>query len=84
MRRIPFPFSLATIASAFGFAAPALADDDDYPVWKPSNDTATAVTGPISCFPSALKRSGLQPLGRTASSPQFKPEQGPMPARISS
>ena len=83
MRRARSLIPLAIIAFTFGFAALALADDDDYPVWKPSSDTAVSVTGPVILLPDRLKAGQVdlpwQPEGVVA---QFKPDQGPIPARI--
>ena len=71
------------IAFVCGFASSAVADDDDYPVWKPSSDTAVSVTGPIILLPDRLKAGQVdfpwQPDGVLA---QFKPDQGPIPARV--
>jgi hypothetical protein len=83
MRSDPSLILSAILLAAYGFAAPALADDDDYPVWKPSNGTAISVTGPIIMLPDRLKAGQVdfpwQPDGVVA---QFKPDQGPIPARI--
>ena len=75
---------IATITSiACACTVAAWADDDDYPVWKPSNDKAVNVTGPIMLLPDRLKAGQVdlpwQPEGVV---PQFKPDQGPIPARV--
>jgi hypothetical protein len=83
MRRARSLIPLTIITIACGFAAPTLADDDDYPVWKPSSDTAVSITGPIILLPDGLKAGqahfAWQPEGVV---PQFKPDQGPIPARV--
>jgi hypothetical protein len=60
-----------------------MCDDDDYPVWKPSSDTAVTITGPIILLPDRLKAGNVdfpwRPDGVVA---QFKPDQGPIPARV--
>ncbi len=77
------PRALISLLFAFWIAVPAFADDDDYPVWKPSSDSATSVTGPIVLLPDRLKAGQIdlpwQPQGVVA---QFKPDQGPIPARV--
>jgi len=74
---------ITVLTATFGLATATLADDDDYPVWKPSSDTAISVTGPIIMLPDHLKAGQVsfpwQPDGVVA---QFKPDQGPIPARI--
>jgi hypothetical protein len=83
MRRACSLIPLTIVTIACGFAASALADDDDYPVWKPSSDTAVSTTGPIILLPDHLKAGQIdfpwQPDGVVA---QFKPDQGPIPARV--
>jgi hypothetical protein len=73
---------LAT-AALFAFAGVAVADDDDYPVWKPSSDAAVSVTGPIMLLPDRLKAGQAnfpwRPAGPLA---QFRPDQGAVPARL--
>lgn len=81
LARSLIPLMIITIAG--GFAAPTLADDDDYPVWKPSSDTAVSVTGPIMLLPDRLKAGQAyfpwRPAGALA---QFKPDQGSIPTRV--
>ena len=81
MRRVFFLIPLTIIAIACGFAVPALADDDDYPVWKPSSDTAVSITGPIILLPDRLKAGQVDfPWQAEGVVAQFKPDQGPIPA----
>jgi len=83
MRRARSLIPLTIITIACGFAAPSLADDDDYPVWKPSSDTAVSVTGPIILLPDRLKAGQAnfpwRPAGALA---QFKPDQASIPTRV--
>ena len=76
------PLILTTVIF-FACGFPALADDDDYPVWKPASDAAVSITGPIIMLPDRLKAGQVdfpwQPQGVVA---QFKPDQGPIPARV--
>jgi hypothetical protein len=70
-------------AAAICLAAAAHADDDDYPVWKPASDTAISVTGPITLLPDGLKAGQVNlPWRPDGSVAQFKPDQGPIPARV--
>ena len=83
MRRTGFILSLAIIAAACGFAASATADDDDYPTWQPSSDTATSITGPIVMFPDRFRAGMVDfPWRQDDVIAQFKPDQGPIPARV--
>ena len=73
--------AIASLACVLGDAASA--DDDDYPVWKPSNDKAVSVTGPIMLLPDRLKAGQVDlPWRPEGVATQFKPDQGPIPARI--
>ena len=83
MRRACCLIPLTIITIACGFAAPTLADDDDYPVWKPFSDAAVSVTGPIILLPDRLKAGQADfPWRPEGTAAQFKPDQGPIPARI--
>jgi hypothetical protein len=71
------------IFSACAFAASAVADDDDYPVWKPSSDSAVSVTGPIMLLPDRLKAGQANfPWRLNGVIAQFKPDQGAIAARV--
>jgi hypothetical protein len=77
------PIFLTAIFITCAIASCAVADDDDYPVWKPAGDTAASVTGPIILLPDRLKAGPVdfpwRPAGALA---QFKPDQGSIPARL--
>ncbi len=74
---------LNTLIALAGGLATARADDDDYPVWKPANDKAVSVTGPIMLLPDRLKAGQVDvPWRAEGLVAQFKPDQGPIPARI--
>ncbi len=83
MQRRNLPLLGAITLLASGLAAAAWADDDDYPVWKPANDKAAAITGPIMLLPDRLKAGQVDlPWRAEGVVAQFKPDQGPIPARI--
>jgi hypothetical protein len=83
MPRAPILLPLTIAAAACGVAAAALADDDDYPTWKPSSAAAAAVTGPILLLPDRLKVGPVYlPWRADGVLPRFKPDQGPIPARV--
>ncbi|MBV9510708.1 MAG: hypothetical protein JO303_10550 [Caulobacteraceae bacterium] len=75
---------ISLIAAALGcIATAALADDDDYPTWQPSSDAAVAITGPVILFPDRFNAGQANfPWQEDGVAPQFKPDQGPIPARI--
>jgi hypothetical protein len=64
-------------------ASPLIADDDDYPTWQPANAAATATTGPIVMFPDRFNAGQANyPWQEAGVVAQFKPDQGPIPARV--
>ena len=74
---------MATFAAALCLAGAALADDDDYPSWRPNNTTATTITGPIIVQPTRLHTANADFALRLDSTvAAFKPDQGSIPARI--
>jgi hypothetical protein len=83
MRRANSLIATTILLLACGYTPQAMADDDDYPVWKPSSDTAASITGPIIMLPDRLKAGQVdfpwEPQGVVA---RFKPDQGPIPARV--
>ncbi|HEY1710181.1 MAG TPA: hypothetical protein VGG10_18065 [Rhizomicrobium sp.] len=61
----------------------ALADDDDYPSWRPNNTPANSVTGPIILLPNRMHAADADfPLHLNSQLPDFKPGQGSMPASV--
>jgi hypothetical protein len=83
MQRIHFLGLTAITVVASLLAVAAVADDDDYPVWKPSSDTAVSITGPIMLLPDRLKAGQSSFPWRIAGAlAQFKPDQGAIPARL--
>lgn len=75
--------AIAAFSAALCLANAALADDDDYPSWRPSNTAATSITGPIILLPARLHAGNANFALRLDSSvPAFKPGQGSIPARI--
>ena len=75
--------AIAALAAAFCFANAALADDDDYPSWRPNNTAATSITGPIIVLPNRLHAGNADfSLHLDSSVPAFEPGQGSIPARV--
>jgi hypothetical protein len=75
--------AVAAFSAALCLANAALADDDDYPSWRPSNTAATSITGPVILLPARLHAGNADFGLRLDSSPAaFKPGQGSIPARI--
>ncbi|HEX4157453.1 MAG TPA: hypothetical protein VHY79_03190 [Rhizomicrobium sp.] len=75
--------AIAAFVTAFCLANAALADDDDYPSWRPSNTTATSITGPVIVQPTRLHAGNTDfSLRLDSSVAAFKPGQGSIPARI--
>jgi hypothetical protein len=70
-------------AATLIFSSTVMADDDDYPSWRPSNTAATSITGPIIVQPNRLHAGNTDfPLHLDSSVAAFKPGQGTIPARI--
>ena len=75
--------AITALAAAFCFVNAALADDDDYPSWRPNNKAATSITGPIILLPGRLHAGKANFALRLDSSvAAFKSGQGSIPARI--
>jgi hypothetical protein len=75
--------AIAAFPAALCLASAALADDDDYPSWRPNSTTAASITGPIIVQPSRLHAVNVDfHLHLDSSVAAFKPGQGPIPARI--
>ncbi len=75
--------AMAAFAAALGLANAALADDDDYPSWRPNSTSATSITGPIIVLPTRLHAANADfPLRMDSSVAEFRPGQGSIPARI--
>lgn len=73
---------LAT-AVALCVVSVALADDDDYPSWRPNNSAATDITGPIIVQPKRFHAGNADiPLRMDSTVAAFKPGQGSIPAHI--
>ena len=72
-----------TVAAALCLASAALADDDDYPSWRPNNSAATDITGPIIVQPKRLHAANADfPLRLDSTAAAFKPGQDSIPAHI--
>jgi hypothetical protein len=75
--------AVAAFAIAFSISTAALADDDDYPSWRPNSPEATSTTGPVILLPNRLHAGNANiPLKLDSSVPDFKPGQKSIPARI--
>jgi hypothetical protein len=75
--------AVAAFAAAFCLINAALADDDDYPSWRPNSPEATSITGPIIVLPNRLHAGNANfPLKLDSSVADFKPGQNSIPARI--
>ena len=73
----------AAFAATFCLAPAALADDDDYPSWRPNSATATSITGPIILLPGRLHADNADfPLRLDSSVTDFKPGQNSIPAHV--
>jgi hypothetical protein len=78
-------FHIVTVAFAAVLCCinAALADDDDYPSWRPNNPEATSITGPIIVLPNRLHAGNANiPLMLDSTVAVFKPGQNSIPARI--
>src|ERR1700722_14475870 len=74
---------IAAFTTALCLTGAALADDDDYPSWRPNNDSATTITGPVILLPNRLHAGNANfPLRMDSKVDAFKPGQGSIPARI--
>jgi hypothetical protein len=75
--------AIAAFAAVLAIANAAVADDDDYPSWRPNSTTATSITGPIIVLPTRL-HAGNADFGLRLDSTvaAFKPGQGSIPAHI--
>ncbi len=75
--------AIAAFAAALCLVNAALADDDDYPSWRPNSTTATTITGPVIVMPGRLHAVNTDfPLRMDSEVAEFKPGQGSIPARI--
>lgn len=82
MKKI-FCVAVAAFATTICLAKAAMADDDDYPSWRPTNTAATSITGPIIVLPTRLHAGNADfPLHLDSSVATFKSGQGSIPARI--
>jgi hypothetical protein len=83
MKTAPVALPTIALAASLCFASAVLADDDDYPSWRPISTNAVSITGPIVLQPSKLHVTGGDfPLTLAGMAASFKPDQGPIPARI--
>jgi hypothetical protein len=74
---------LIVLSVGWCLAGSAIADDDDYPSWQPANDPAITTTGPIVMLPDRLHAGQADfPWQEAGVIAQFKPDQGPIPARV--
>jgi hypothetical protein len=75
--------AVAACAAALCIANAALADDDDYPSWRPNSTSATSITGPIIVLPTRLHAANADfRLHLDSTVAQFAPDQGSIPSRI--
>ena len=75
--------AVAAFAAALSIANATLADDDDYPSWRPNSTTASSITGPIIVQPTRLHAVNADFRLRLDSSvADFRSGQGSIPARI--
>jgi hypothetical protein len=75
--------AIAAAAAALCVVGAALADDDDYPSWRPNNTTASSVTGPIILLPNRLHAADADfPLHLDSRVDGFKPGQAAIPASV--
>lgn len=75
--------AVAAFAATLCLAGAALADDDDYPSWRPNSPEATTVTGPVIVQPTRLHAGNTDfPLRLDGTVADFKPGQGSIPARV--
>ena len=78
-----FRAAVAAAAVAFCITSAVMADDDDYPSWRPNGPEATSVTGPIILLPGRLHAGNANfSLRLDSSVADFKPGQNSIPARI--
>jgi hypothetical protein len=79
MPRLP----IAAFATVLCLTGAALADDDDYPSWRPNSTTATSITGPVILLPNRLHAGNANfPLRMDSKVDAFRPGQGSIPSRI--
>jgi hypothetical protein len=77
-----FCTAAAAFAALCAFGG-ALADDDDYPSWRPNNTAATSITGSIIVLPNRLHAGEANfPLQLDGTVAEFRSGQGSIPARI--
>ncbi len=75
--------AIAAIAATVCLAGVALADDDDYPSWRPNGKTAASITGPVILLPTKLRAANTDiPLRRDIEIAGFRAGQGDIPARL--
>jgi hypothetical protein len=75
--------SAIALVGALCLATAVLADDDDYPSWRPTNTAAVSITGPIILLPNRLHAGEVDfPLRLDGMVAKFKADQGPIPARV--
>lgn len=83
MQRGAYLIPAAILAMTISLAGRAAADDDDYPTWLPSSEAAVSVTGPVILFPDRFNAGQANfPWKEDSVVAQFKPDQGPIPARV--
>ncbi|HEX3652910.1 MAG TPA: hypothetical protein VHU18_08820 [Rhizomicrobium sp.] len=69
--------------TALFLAGAVLADDDDYPSWRPNSPAANTITGPIIVLPDRLHMGNANfSLRKDSTVVAFKSGQGSIPARI--
>lgn len=70
-------------AAALCVASAAMADDDDYPSWRPNSTSAESITGPIIMQPNRMHAGNADILLRLDDTvATFKPGQDSIPARV--
>ncbi|HEX3666790.1 MAG TPA: hypothetical protein VHU23_16310 [Rhizomicrobium sp.] len=75
--------TIAAFAAAFCVTTAALADDDDYPSWRPDNKAANSITGPVIVEPTKLHAANADLLMHLDSSvTAFKSGQDSLPAHV--
>jgi hypothetical protein len=75
--------AISAFAVVLCIASAAVADDDDYPSWRPNGTSATSITGPIIVLPNRLHAANANfPLRLDSSVADFRPGQNSIPARI--
>ena len=75
--------AIAAFAATLCATSAALADDDDYPSWRPNSTTATSITGPVIMLPNRLHAGNADFLLHLEGSVSgFKSDQDSIPSRV--